>query len=54
MTLIMSYDEVDCALKGEELCLYSLIGKYVIFIILVLLFNKFIKPIIFKKLCKNA
>lgn len=47
MTLIMSYDEVDCALKGEELCLYSLIGKYVIFIILVLLFNNFIRPKLF-------
>lgn len=48
MTLIMSYDEVDCALKREELCIYSLIGKYVIFIILVMLFNSFIRPKLFR------
>lgn len=49
MTLIMSYNEIECAISGETLCWYSLLGKYLVFIILVLLFNRFIKPIIFKK-----
>lgn len=49
MTLIMSYNEIECAISGETLCWYSLLGKYIAFILLVLLFNRFIKPIIFKK-----
>lgn len=47
VTLVMSYDEVQCALGGEELCWYNLIGKFVIFIALVFAFDKFIRPKIF-------
>lgn len=49
ISFLMSYDEIRCALSGEELCWYNLIGKYVIFLILILIFNKLIRPKIFKK-----
>jgi len=47
ITFLMSYDEVQCALSGEELCWYNLIGKYFIFLLCILVFNKLIRPKIF-------
>jgi len=47
ITFLMSYDEVQCALSGEELCWYNLIGKYFIFLLSILVFNKLIRPKIF-------
>ena len=49
ISFIMSYDEIQCALNGEEMCWYNLIGKFVIFMILIMLFDQFIKPKIFKR-----
>lgn len=49
ISFLMSYDEILCALNGEELCWYNLIGKFVIFMILIMLFDQFIKPKIFKR-----
>lgn len=47
ITFLMSYDEVQCALSGEELCWYNLIGKYFVFLLSILVFNKLIRPKIF-------
>lgn len=49
ISLILSYDEILCAFKGEELCWVNLIGKFIIFIILTLAFDQFVKPKIFKR-----
>lgn len=49
VSFLMSYDEILCALNGEEFCWYNLIGKFVIFMILIMLFDQFIKPKIFKR-----
>jgi len=53
VSFLMSYNEIQCALNGEELCWYNLIGKFVIFMFLMLLFDKFIKPKIFRNERKN-
>ncbi len=49
ISYIMSYDEIRCALNGEELCWYNLLGKYIIFMLLVLAYNRFVRPKIFKR-----
>lgn len=49
VSFLMSYDEILCALNGEEFCWYNLIGKFIIFMILIMLFDQFIKPKIFKR-----
>lgn len=49
ISFLMSYDEILCALNGEEFCWYNLIGKFIIFMILIMLFDQFIKPKIFKR-----
>lgn len=49
ITFLMSYDEVQCAFNSEDLCWVSLIAKFVIFIVLVFIFDRFIKPKIFKR-----
>ena len=49
ISFIMSYDEIQCATSGNEMCWVSLIGKFLIFILLMLLFDRFIKPRIFKR-----
>lgn len=50
ISFLMSYDEIQCALNGEELCWYNLIGKYLIFLLLLYIYDRLIKPRIFKKL----
>ncbi|SEH54142.1 hypothetical protein SAMN02927937_00079 [Paenimyroides aquimaris] len=49
ISFVMSYDEIQCAFDGEGLCWYNLIGKYIIFILLILVFDQFIRPKIFKR-----
>jgi len=49
ISFLMSYNEIQCALNGEELCWYNLIGKYLIFLLLLYIYDKLIKPRIFKK-----
>lgn len=49
VSFLMSYNEIQCAINGEELCWYNLIGKFIIFMLLIMLFDQFIKPKIFKK-----
>ncbi len=49
VSLLLSHDEVLCAFKGEELCWVNLIGKFIIFMILILAFDQFVKPKIFKR-----
>lgn len=49
ISFLMSYDEIQCALNGEELCWYNLIGKYLIFLLLLYIYDRLIKPRIFKK-----
>lgn len=48
VTFLLSYDEITCALNGEQLCWVNIIGKYIIFLICILVYNKIIKPKIFK------
>ena len=49
ISFLMSYNEIQCALNGEELCWYNLIGKYLIFLLLRYIYDRLIKPRIFKK-----
>lgn len=49
ISFLMSYDEIQCAVNGEELCWYNLIGKYLIFLLLLYIYDRLIKPRIFKK-----
>ncbi len=49
VSFLMSYNEIQCAINGEELCWYNLIGKFIIFMLLIMLFDQFIKPKIFKR-----
>ncbi len=49
VSFLMSYNEIQCALNGEELCWYNLIGKYLIFLLLLYIYDRLIKPRIFKK-----
>jgi len=49
ISFLMSYNEIQCAINGEELCWYNLIGKYLIFLLLLYVYDKLIKPRIFKK-----
>lgn len=48
VSFLISYNEIQCALNGENLCWYNLIGKYFIFLLAITLYDKFIKPKIFK------
>lgn len=49
VSFLMSYNEIQCAINGEELCWYNLIGKYIIFLLLLYIYDRLIKPRIFKK-----
>ncbi len=49
VSFLMSYNKIQCAINGEELCWYNLIGKFIIFMLLIMLFDQFIKPKIFKR-----
>lgn len=49
ISFLMSYSEIQCALNGEELCWYNLIGKYFIFLLLIYIYDRLIKPRIFRK-----
>ena len=49
ISFLMSYNEIQCALNGEELCWYNLIGKYLIFLLLLYIYDRLIKPRIFSK-----
>lgn len=42
VSLLLSHDEVLCAFKGEELCWVNLIGKFIIFMIFMLILDKII------------
>ncbi len=50
MTLILSYDDIVCAWRGEQICQIDVIGKFVIFIIFMLVLDRFILK---KKTDKN-
>lgn len=49
ITFLMSYDEIECAFLGEQLCWINIIGKYLIFLFLMFIFTKLIKPLISRK-----
>jgi len=49
ISFLMSYNEIQCAVNREELCWYNLIGKYLIFLLLLYIYDRLIKPRIFKK-----
>lgn len=51
LTWFMS-DEISCALSGNEICLVSFVGKYIIFIVLMIVYDKWMKPKIFKNKTK--
>jgi len=42
VAFVMSYDEIQCALDGEEFCWINLIGKFIIFILLMLILDRII------------
>ncbi len=48
VSFLISFNEIQCALNGENLCWYNLIGKYIIFLLAITLYDKIIKPKIFK------
>lgn len=49
ISFLMSYNEIQCALNGEDLCWYNLLGKYLIFLLLLYIYDRLIKPRIFRK-----
>lgn len=49
ISFVMSADEIACALEGEELCWVNLLGKWVVFLFLMWLFDAYIRPLIFKR-----
>ena len=42
VAFVMSYDEIQCALDGEEFCWINLIGKFIIFILLMFILDRII------------
>ncbi|WKW47452.1 hypothetical protein P3875_05155 [Myroides sp. JBRI-B21084] len=48
VSFLISFNEIQCALNGENLCWYNLIGKYIIFLLAITLYDKVLKPKIFK------
>ncbi len=48
ITLLMSFEEIQCAFEGQEFCWINIIGKYVIFMLAVGVYQKWIRPMIFK------
>lgn len=44
ITLLLSYDEILCAWSGDNTCVVNLIAKFVIFMLLMFLLDKFIFP----------
>jgi len=42
VAFVMSYDEIQCAFDGEELCWVNLIGKFIIFILLMFVLDRII------------
>jgi len=49
ITFVMSYDEIECAFQGEQLCWINIFGKYLLFLFLMFVFTKLIKPLISRK-----
>lgn len=47
VTALLS-DELSCILTLDDLCMTNFIGKYLIFLVAMFLFDKFMKPFIFK------
>lgn len=50
MTLVLSYDDIVCAWRGEQTCLINVIGKFVIFMLFMLVLDRYILK---KKINKN-
>ncbi|MTG97052.1 MULTISPECIES: hypothetical protein [Myroides] len=48
LTWVMT-DEVSCALKGDEICLMNFAFKYLVFMVLMVIYDKWLKYKIFKK-----
>lgn len=44
ITLLLSYDEILCAWSSDNTCVVNLIAKFVIFMLLMFLLDKFIFP----------
>ncbi|WP_010249638.1 hypothetical protein [Myroides injenensis] len=42
-------DEVSCALSGDQMCLLNFVVKYIIFMVLMIIYDKWLKNKIFKK-----
>lgn len=42
-------DEVGCALSGNETCVLNFLVKYIIFMVFMIIYDKWIKGKIFKK-----
>jgi len=42
-------DELGCAIAGNQTCVLNFMVKYVVFMVLMIIYNKWIKGKIFKK-----
>lgn len=42
ITLVFSYGEIACAWHGNQTCLVNLIGKFIIFMLVMFILDKFI------------
>lgn len=53
VTILMSPEELFCSFKLNEICIASIIGKWILFIVIMFLYDKFLKPLFSKKIDKQ-
>ncbi len=53
VTVLVSIDELLCALKLDTVCLVSFFSKWGIFIVIMYIYDRIIKPLFQKKLDKQ-
>ena len=53
VTILVSIDELLCALKLDTICLISFLSKWGIFIIIMYIYDRFIKPLFHKNIDKQ-
>mgnify|MGYP003483067267 CR=1 FL=1 len=53
VTLLLSPNELFCSFNLNEMCIASIVGKWILFIIIMFLYDKFLKPLFSKKIDKQ-
>lgn len=53
VTLLLSPNELFCSFNLNEMCIMSVLGKWLFFVIIMFLYDKFLKPLFTKKIDKQ-